>query len=806
MFCPDCGAAVTEGRKFCGKCGGKLNAGTVNALEAAPSTRKIPVETVAPVSSRPTSPRTKLAYALVALLVILGGVAWWWFHRPAPDYKAQDPGIYPFLASSADGKPGKWGFIDADGNVLIQPEWDVFALGTVLGQSVAFSEGLCGVQKDGKWGYVDTSGRLVIPNQFDFAGPFIEGFARVKLGNLMGYIDKTGRYAINPQFGQAGDFHGGLAAVRTGGDGTSNPFPNLGRLVAPAANGGWGFINKAGVYVIQAQFQSADADGFSEGLAGVCQNKCGYIDRSGAFVIKPQFASLDTFSEGLASVGINNKLGYIDISGKIVINLQFEGASMFSGGLAVVKVSGHTGTIDKQGKYVLNPGRYNILATNSEVQPIISSDGAGLITRDGKWVVKSSKALTGITGIFDKVFYGLIGGLPVPISMSGKVLAGSYKGAMLDSLAQDIENENSALQSMNLLTAAEASYSGAYPAKGFTASLDKLGPATGAPDENHAGLIDATLASGTKDGYQFTIRIPEGTSTGGANFNYFIVGKAAAGHAGRTYCADSSGTVHYALQGQECPNTPPTPPASSLSNPLPARKTALPPQALEDHIQNIEGDWAFHNNSEPSPTVTSTAAIFGQKGSNFSVRGDGWSGTGSVSGNSGYYDWTFTNGERGRTTFTVANDGTLQGHVQGPSNNPNLNWSFVAKRIELGNQGAASVRPKDSKESGSGLAPVGEVLRAGENGVSNILCAYCPNPDYSDEARNAKFAGDVLLEITVLPNGKATDIRVIKSPGMGLDEKAIEAMRKWKFKPAIGPNGQPVAATTQIHVYFQPQR
>ena len=138
-----------------------------------------------------------------------------------------------------------------------------------------------------------------------------------------------------------------------------------------------------------------------------------------------------------------------------------------------------------------------------------------------------------------------------PSPISGKVLAGPYKGSMLASLAQDIQDETSAIQSMHTLTAAETAYSGTYP-PGFTDSLEKLGPATGAPDQNHAGLIDITLATGTKDGYQFGITIPAGTSTGGSNFNYFLVAKPASGHAGRTFCADSSGTVRYAEQGQDC--------------------------------------------------------------------------------------------------------------------------------------------------------------------------------------------------------------------------------------------------------------
>jgi hypothetical protein len=494
-----------------------------------------------PAHAKPTSIRQKLTYVLIALLVALGGTAWWWFHRPAPAYVVQDPGVYPFQGLSADGKTQKWGFIDADGKVLIPPQWDAVDFSYVLGQSVYCNEGFCGVLKDGKWGFIDINGQLVIPTQFNAIGSFVEGLARVYLGNQVGFIDKKGQYAINPQFSGAGDFHDGLAAVH--------------------GDDGWGFINKTGTYVIKPSFQGIDVDGFSGGLAGACrESKCGYIDRSGIFAIRPQFNSVNTFSDGLAGVLLNGKWGYVNQAGKIVINPQFDMATKFSDGLAAVSVSGKQGTINKQGKYVVNPGLYNIQIQSGDLQPVTSVDGVGLITRDGKLVVKPAKAITGIGQIVGKIYYANFNnGLTSPVSLStGKLLAGPYKGASVYTLAQDIANESSALQSMNLLAASEMNYTNTYTARGFTSSLSALGPAQGVADERHAGYIDADLASGTKDGYQFAISIPEGSSTGGANISYFILAKPAAGHAGRTFCADASGTIHYAVQGGECTTTSPT--------------------------------------------------------------------------------------------------------------------------------------------------------------------------------------------------------------------------------------------------------
>lgn len=110
--------------------------------------------------------------------------------------------------------------------------------------------------------------------------------------------------------------------------------------------------------------------------------------------------------------------------------------------------------------------------------------------------------------------------------------------------------------------------------------------------------------------------------------------------------------------------------------------------------------------------------------------------------------------------------------------------------------------------SGAGLGPGetagtgGGAFRAGVNGVGSPQCIYCPQPEYSDEARKAKYQGTVLLDVTVTADGRVLNPIVIKGPGLGLEEKALAQVKNWKMRAALGPGGKPVACRVQIEVTF----
>ena len=75
-------------------------------------------------------------------------------------------------------------------------------------------------------------------------------------------------------------------------------------------------------------------------------------------------------------------------------------------------------------------------------------------------------------------------------------------------------------------------------------------------------------------------------------------------------------------------------------------------------------------------------------------------------------------------------------------------------------------------------------------------------PEYSEEARKAKYSGTVLLSIVVDANGLPRDIHIIRPLGLGLDEKAIEAVSKWRFRPGM-KGGHAVATQAQVEVNFR---
>ncbi len=114
----------------------------------------------------------------------------------------------------------------------------------------------------------------------------------------------------------------------------------------------------------------------------------------------------------------------------------------------------------------------------------------------------------------------------------------------------------------------------------------------------------------------------------------------------------------------------------------------------------------------------------------------------------------------------------------------------------LGSGNGNGFGPGSGGNAGGGLYRIG-------GGVSGPVPIFSPEAEFSDEARRAKYQGVCLISLIVDAQGNPQNPRVIRALGMGLDEKALEAVRKYKFKPAMKDGRTPVPVMITIEVNFR---
>jgi protein TonB len=107
----------------------------------------------------------------------------------------------------------------------------------------------------------------------------------------------------------------------------------------------------------------------------------------------------------------------------------------------------------------------------------------------------------------------------------------------------------------------------------------------------------------------------------------------------------------------------------------------------------------------------------------------------------------------------------------------------------------------DSDKDGPGGD--GDSLQRYQPGTTQASCAYCPDPQYTDEAREAKLQGTVTLQVLVGADGRAAQIRLVRGIGLGLDDRAVQSVRGWKFIPARDASRRPVPSWVTIEAIFR---
>jgi periplasmic protein TonB len=132
----------------------------------------------------------------------------------------------------------------------------------------------------------------------------------------------------------------------------------------------------------------------------------------------------------------------------------------------------------------------------------------------------------------------------------------------------------------------------------------------------------------------------------------------------------------------------------------------------------------------------------------------------------------------------------------GMPNSPLVGRSMGSGRgMGMGSGDGDGIGPGSGGNAGGGVRQVG-------GGVSEPKVLFQPEPEFSEEARKAKASGNVMVYLWVDEHGNPTHVRVVRGIGLGLDEKAAEAVRQYKFRPAL-ENGKPVTVEMYIDVTFQ---
>lgn len=151
--------------------------------------------------------------------------------------------------------------------------------------------------------------------------------------------------------------------------------------------------------------------------------------------------------------------------------------------------------------------------------------------------------------------------------------------------------------------------------------------------------------------------------------------------------------------------------------------------------------------------------------------------------------------------ITLPHSAQLGDPMSGILNGPPSNGTGSGGGIGSGYGGGVGSGRGPGVGPGRGGGIGGGVYRVG-GGVTAPRTLYDPEPEYSEEARKARYQGTVVLRIVVGPDGRAHDVHIQRSLGMGLDEKAIETIQKWRFEPSR-KDGQAVAVMVDVEINFR---
>lgn len=268
---------------------------------------------------------------------------------------------------------GKWGFVNRRNEIVINPryfpppvyaapyDWEEVAL--AAHEAYIFSEGLALVRTKDDWEYIDTLGRTQISLLSIKSGRrFSEGLAAVYIGDKWGYIDKNGNIAIKPQFLFPANFEDGFAYVMDS-DMKTYCIDRTGKKILSQ-------------YRFAGNFQEAHAavkGGYRGDKFDISENlTMGLIDTSGFLVAKPEFDQVGQYGSGLAPVLVGSEKPKL-----LTLNDDFK---------TLKYAGGKWGYINDSGKFLINPQFEDAKGFSQGIAAVKLNGLWGYIQPDGRWL------------------------------------------------------------------------------------------------------------------------------------------------------------------------------------------------------------------------------------------------------------------------------------------------------------------------------------------------------------------------------------------------------------------------------------
>lgn len=252
--------------------------------------------------------------------------------------------LFPIVVS------GKYGFVDIDGNVVIDP---------IYTWADTFRDGMAPVGLDDKYGFVDSTGQTRVAIAYDMVSAFFsEGFAGVREKELWGFVSDQGCGLGNAEYTAVRHFTEGKAAVERGGV--------------------WGYIDRCGQNVARHTF--AEADFFSCGLARVVrEGQVLFLDEDGTARALGSYKDVgQRFMEDRVQVQDSRGLwGFVDKAGNCVVPCQYAGLSSFHESYAVFYEKRKAGFLLRNGDLAFGGSRFD--------EALDFSDGCAPVRDRGGW-------------------------------------------------------------------------------------------------------------------------------------------------------------------------------------------------------------------------------------------------------------------------------------------------------------------------------------------------------------------------------------------------------------------------------------